>query len=121
MGLFKKDAVSQPAIKGAAGAARYPLSQNVIGNFVYYTQNMPRDAAMQVPTISRARDLICSMVACLTFKQYTLQWNGEELERIYIPPDTWFQQPDPNVTRNFILSWTTEDLIMQGRAFWVVH
>jgi len=42
------------------------------------------------------------------------------MERIYLPPDTWFNQPDPNVTRNFIMANTASDLMMFGRAFWVI-
>ena len=104
----------KPAI--AAAAAGNPL----VGNFINYTTDNARSAAMNLPTISRARDLICSMVGCLTMKQYTMQFNGDEMERIYLPPDTWFQQPDPNTTRNFMLSWTTDDLLFYGRAFWII-
>jgi phage portal protein BeeE len=53
-------------------------------------------------------------------RQYTLQWNGERMEKIYLPPDTWTLQPDPNVTRNFIMANTCSDLIMFGRAFWAI-
>jgi hypothetical protein len=38
------------------------------------------------------------------------------MERIYLPPDTWFSHPDPNVTRNFIMANTASDLMMFGRA-----
>lgn len=100
----------------AAGAAGNPL----VGNFINYTTGADRARAMAIPTISRARDLICSMIGSLTLKQYTLQFVDDDMERIYLPPDTWFQQPDPNTTRNFMLSWTADDLIFYGRAFWVV-
>lgn len=92
----------------------------LVDKFVYYTASPSVEAALSVPTVSRARDLICSMIGCLTFKQYTLQFNGEYMERIYIAPDTWFQQPDPNVTRNFIMANTASDLLMFGRAFWII-
>jgi hypothetical protein len=87
-----------------------------------YMTGFDRLQAINIPTISRARDLICSMVGALTIKQYSWQWNAteQEYEKTYLPDDVWFDQPDPNVTRNFILSWTTDDLIFYGRAFWVV-
>jgi hypothetical protein len=101
---------------GAAGAAGNPL----VGNFMTYTTDFNRSAAIQIPTISRARDLICSMVSCLDIHQYGKQWVGDSYEDLPIPDDTWFHQPDPNVTRNFIMSWTTDDLLFYGRAFWIV-
>jgi len=101
---------------GAAGAAGNPL----VGNFMTYTTDFNRSAAIQIPTISRARDLICSMVGCLEIHQYSKQWVGEDYEDVHLPDDTWFHQPDPNVTRNFIMSWTTDDLLFYGRSFWIV-
>ena len=100
----------------AAAAAGNPL----VGNFINYTNSYERQAAIQIPTISRARDLICGMVGCLPIRQYSKQWIDDDYEDIDLPDDTWFAQPDPNVTRNFILSWTTDDLLFTGRAFWVV-
>ena len=107
---------SPKAQVGAAGAAGNPM----VGNFMTYTTGFDRLAAIQIPTISRARDLICGMIACLPIRQYSKQWMDDDYEDIELPDDTWFHQPDPNVTRNFIMSWTADDLIFYGRAFWVV-
>ena len=103
---------------GAAGAAGDPN----VGNFMTYTANFDRQQAMQIPTISRARDLICGMVGCLSIHQYAEMWTDqdEDYEEVYLPDDVWFKQPDPNVTRNFMLSWTVDDLMFYGRAFWVI-
>ena len=122
MALFSKKENALP--KAAIGAARYANGGNVgagmVDKFVFYTASPSVEAALSIPTVSRARDLIASMIGCLTFKQYSTQWNGEYMERIYLPPDTWFNQPDPNVTRNFIMANTASDLMMFGRAFWVI-
>lgn len=122
MALFSKKENALP--KAAVGAARYgnggTLGAGMIDKFTFYTASPSVEAALSIPTISRARDLICSMIGCLTIKQYTTQFNGEYMERIYLPPDTWYTQPDPNVTRNFILSNTASDLLMFGRAFWII-
>lgn len=99
-----------------AAAAGNPL----VDSFVNYTSSADRIAALRVPTISRARDLLVGMVSCLSFKQYGKQWNGEEYERIDLPPDSWFMQPDPNTTRNFFLANLTDDLLFFGRAFLIV-
>ena len=115
MALFgKKD--TTPTVKAAAGAAGNPL----VGNFINYTAGTDRTIALRNPTISRARDLICGMIGCLEIEQYGRVWNGDEYEYVDLPPDTWFQNPDPNVTRNFIMSFTADDLMFYGRAFWVV-
>ena len=107
---------THPSIKAAAGAAGNPL----VGNFINYTTGADRTIALRNPTISRARDLICGMIGCLEIEQYGRVWNGDEYEYVDLPPDTWFQNPDPNVTRNFIMSFTADDLLFYGRAFWVV-
>jgi phage portal protein BeeE len=60
------------------------------------------------------------MIGCLPIRQYSKQWMDDEYEDIEMPDDTWFHQPDPNVTRAFIMSWTVDDLIFYGRAFWVI-
>jgi hypothetical protein len=116
MGLFNIQTV-KPEPSAAIGAA---ASNRFVGDFLTYTTGFDRLAAINIPTISRARDLICSMVGALTIKQYQWQWVGDEYEKLYLPDDVWFDQPDPNVTRNFILSWTVDDMIFYGRAFWVV-
>ena len=117
MGLFSRADKQQDAVvKAAAGAAGNPL----VGNFINYTTGTDRTIALRNPTISRARDLICGMIGCLEIEQYGRVWNGDEYEYVDLPPDTWFQNPDPNVTRNFIMSFTADDLIFYGRAFWVV-
>ena len=118
MAIFslKKSTPAENKAHVGAAAGGNPL----IGNFINYTSDFSRQQAMQIPTISRARDLICGMIGCLPIRQYSKQWIDDDYEDIDLPDDTWFMQPDPNVTRNFMLSWTTDDLMFVGRAFWVV-
>jgi HK97 family phage portal protein len=119
--LKRKTDAPKPAVGAARGYAPMASSgMSMVDKFTYYTASPSVEAALSIPTISRARDLICSMIGCLRFTQYTYQWNGENMERVYVQPDTWFEQPDPNVTRNFILSNTASDLLMFGRAFWII-
>ena len=79
-----------------------------------------REAAMSVPTISRARDLICSAVGSLPICLYTVRWNDQTRQPVEerTPPSGWMNRPDPNRTRQWILSWTTDDLLFLGRAYW---
>ena len=118
MALFSLKRAIPNDTKAQVGAAA--AGNPMIGNYMTYQTGFDRLAAIQIPTISRARDLICGMIGCLEITQYGRQWNGEEYEYIDLPPDTWFQNPDPNVTRNFIMSFTADDLMFYGRAFWVI-
>ena len=121
MGIFtrasKAEFGSAPTIKAAAGAA------SQIDNFYTYSGSWAREEAIMIPTISRARDLIVSLVSGLPFNQYGLVWNQQmgEYEELQIPSETWMERPDPEVTRQFLLSWTVDDLIMHGRAMWWVQ
>jgi hypothetical protein len=101
-------------VRAAAGGA------NQIGTLYAYAVGAGVERALSVPTISRARDLMASMIGCLDLQQFTLQWTGEDYEEIHIPGESWFTRPDPNVTRNFIMANTFSDLFFFGRAFWFV-
>ena len=78
--------------------------------------------ALSLPTVSRARDLLASTISSLEFRQYVKQWDPatEEYEEIYVPNESWMENPDPKVPRQFILSNTFTDLWLYGRAFWAV-
>ena len=103
-----------PEVRAAAGGA------NQIGALYAYSVGAGVERALSVPTISRARDLIASMIGSLDLRQYTLQWTGDEYEELAIPGESWFTRPDPRVTRNFIMANTFSDLFFYGRAFWFV-
>lgn len=113
VGLFTKKAEATFAsapVKAAAGAS-------MVGNFINYTVGTDELRALSVPTISRARDLIMSMVGALELKQYTKQWTGDRYEEIYLPLEPWMERPDPKVTRSFFFGNIFSDLFMYGRAF----
>jgi hypothetical protein len=42
------------------------------------------------------------------------------MERIYIAPRSWLHRPDPTVSYQFLMSWTLDDLLFFGRAFWYI-
>jgi hypothetical protein len=106
----------ESTIKAAAGGA------GQIGAFYTYLTGSAELRALQIPTISRARDLIASMIGCLDFRTYTLMWDPIEQDYVkdYVPGESWMTRPDPKVTRNFIMSNTFSDLFFYGRAFWYV-
>ena len=113
VGIFR--AKPEPAfghsVTAAAGGAGKPGPQYsyVVGAGVL--------RALSIPTISRARDLIVSMVSGLDLRAYVLEWDGERYERSYVPGESWFTRPNPKTTRNFFMAAITQDLIMHGRAF----
>ena len=129
MGIFNrtvnKAAISPPPAKAAAaGAANYTSRNNggagMIGQYYSYVEGDARNRAMSVPTISRARDLMASVIGCMNFKMYIEMWNGSEMEKMPLAPRTWLRRIDPTLPNNFILAWTLDDLFFFGRAFWYI-
>ena len=110
MALFRRDpkpvyGIAEPEVKAAVGYG-YQQQGNQgasqIGPPYYaYADDAARARCMSVPTISRARDLIASVIGCLPLEMYTLQWNGEEMEEIPLAPRSWLQRLDPDNTNNF--------------------
>ena len=128
MSIFNRVApkamISQPPRKAAAAGA-YMQSQNnggsnMIGVYYSYVDGLQRQNAMAQPTVSRARDLICSFISCMNLRMYNEMWNGTEMEKVYIAPRAWLKKIDPAVNNQFILSWTIDDLFFLGRAFWYI-
>ena len=117
MELFKK-VKATPAMASAPVAAASGAPQP--GHFIGYSVGAAEDAALSVPTVSRAISLLSTVVATLNLKSYTLQWTGQEYEELFIEGESWMTRPDPKITRNFIMSKTARDLILYGRAFWLV-
>lgn len=81
-----------------------------------------RDVAITIPTVQRARDVLCSLVAVLTlgyWREADPADPGGEPERLANP--RWFRRPDPAQTRAHIMAWTADDLIFYGRAFWRIR
>ena len=130
MGIFNrtvnKAAISPQPTKAAAAGGTYMSSNTnntgaaLIGTYYSYVEGTARNRAMSVPTISRARDLMASVIGCMNLKMYTEIWNGNEMEKVPLAPRTWLRRIDPTVPNNFILSWTFDDLFFYGRAFWYI-
>jgi hypothetical protein len=56
----------------------------------------------------------------MPLKMYNEMWNGDDMEKVYIAPRSWLRRPDPTVPYQFLMSWTLDDLMMFGRAFWYI-
>ena len=107
-------AFASAPVQAAAGSAAQ------VGQFYTYSVGASQELALSVPTVARSIQMIASMVGCLELKHYTTQWTGEEYEEIYLENESWMDQPDPRVTRNFLFSQLTTDLILWGQGFWYI-
>jgi hypothetical protein len=128
MGIFNrtvnKAAISPQPTKAAAAGGTFYQNNNagaqLVGQYYSYVEGTARNRAMSVPTISRARDLMASVIGCMNLKMYNEMWNGEEMEKMPLAPRTWLRRIDPTLPNNFILSWTFDDLFFYGRSFWFI-
>ena len=119
----RKAAISiTPSVTAAVGTGytSNAAGVNMIGQYYSYQEGEARNRAISVPTINRARDLMASVIGSMPLRSYNEFWNGEEMERIYIAPRSWMRRPDPTVSAQFLMSWTLDDLMMFGRAFWYI-
>lgn len=71
---------------------------------------MPRDLAIQVAAVQRARNELCS-IACLPLRQY---------RGLDVIPSPLLRQIDPDVANVVTLAATVEDLVFEGVAWWKV-
>lgn len=122
MAIFSRNKINAPAFAAEPIKAAMGASYGAVNNYVSWYGSWKREQAIQIPTISRARDLIVSLISGLPFNQYSLMWDDQkaEYEEMMIPSETWMSRPDPQVTRQFILAWTVDDLLFTGKAHWVV-
>jgi phage portal protein BeeE len=130
MALFgkpKTSAISVPTKVNAAtgfapGYSSSNVGVNMIGQYYTYREGEARNAAISVPTINRARDLMASVIGSMPLRMYKEVWNETErkIEKEYLAPRSWIRRPDPTVPFQFLMSFTLDDLMMFGRAFWYV-
>jgi HK97 family phage portal protein len=74
-----------------------------------------RDAAMQVPTVARCRNLIAGVIASLDLELYN-KTTGEELGK-----PRWLEQPDIRQPRSVTMAWTIDSLIFYNLAYWRIN
>ena len=85
--------------------------------FDYINHNfraVSRQEAMSVPSIKKARDLICGIIGTTPFHLYRKS-TGQELGS-----PLWLEQPDRNQPRQVTLAYTADSLFFYGVAYWEV-
>jgi HK97 family phage portal protein len=103
----------KPEIKAAAKAGlQIPYYQDSWSPLAMI--RVSRSDAMQVPAVARARNIICGTIATLGLNSYN-DITGAKIEGRSI-----LKQPDPALPFAVTMSWTVEDLLFQGQAFWLV-
>ncbi len=91
MAIFTKKPEPTKVVKAAAGSN---AGASQIGNFYAYSEGVLRSRFMQVPTISRSRDLMASVIGCLPMVMYKEMWNGDEMEKVPEAPRSWLKRID---------------------------
>lgn len=94
----------------AAANTPYNLQASVNGLF-FTSQTATRDQAMSVPSLARARNIICSTVGSLPIETYN-HFTKEHLRSPRV-----IMQPDPRIAGSAIYAWIAEDLLFHGVAY----
>jgi len=115
-------APAQKAAAAGTGFSKNLAGPNMVGQYYSYVEGEARNRAMQVPAISRARNLHASVISAMPLKMYRESWNETEAEMDYmdIAPRSWLRRPDPQIPYETLMAWTFDDLFFFGRAFWYV-
>lgn len=75
-----------------------------------------RTTAMTIPAVRRGRQVIAGTIGALPLVAHRRQPDGSvvEVDRQLL------DQPDPNTTRQYVLTWTVDDLLFYGVSWWLV-
>ena len=73
-----------------------------------------RQEALSVPSVKKARDLICGIIGTTEFHLYRKS-TGQELGS-----PLWLEQPDRNQPRQVTMAYTADSLFFYGVAYWEV-
>jgi phage portal protein BeeE len=116
------DESHKAAAAGSYGTYQSNQGANFIGQYFAYYEGDARNRANSIPTLSRARDLLASVISSTQLQMYNEVWNDtdKEMECVYIAPRSWLRQPDPTIPYATLMAWTLDDLLYYGRAFWFI-
>ena len=75
--------------------------------------SVSREVSMQVPSVARARNVICNTLGSIPLELYAR--DGRHMRN-----PSWMEQPDLNTPRAVTMAWTIDSLVFFGRAYWQV-
>jgi HK97 family phage portal protein len=116
MGLFRKTEAVTNVDKRSQVIAQYDpqvLSTPLLTSIVP-AKSMTRELALEVPSVARARNLICSTIASMPLELYRKS-TGEELGK-----PVWLDQPSFNQPRSITIAYTVDSLLFYGFALWKI-
>jgi HK97 family phage portal protein len=113
MGLFRKTEAKLNTAPLIAQYAPQVLSTPVLTSIIP-SQTITRELALEVPSVSRARNLICATIASMPLELYRKS-TGEELGK-----PLWLDQPAINQTRSVTIAYTVDSLLMYGFSVWLI-
>ena len=113
MGLFDRFLTNQtPTIQTDVAAANTPYNlQQAVGGLFYGAQTATREQAMSVPSVARARNIICATIGSLPLESYN------HFTKEHLRPQRVIMQPDPRIAGSAIYAWLAEDLLFRGVAY----
>jgi hypothetical protein len=77
-------------------------------------QSITRELALEVPSVVRARNLICGTIASMPIELYRKS-TGEELSK-----PVWMDQPAINQPRAVTIAYTVDSLLFYGWSIWLI-
>lgn len=112
MGIFSRKATSSD--KKPDLLAQY-APQVLSNNYTYIlSPSIDRESALNIPSVVRARNLICSTIAAMPLELYRKS-TGEELGK-----PVWMDQPAKNQPRAITIAYTVDSLLFYGWALWKI-
>ena len=110
--LFPQVHTAKPTKVSDVAAALTPVQiSDSVYNILGGATNTTRQLAMSVPSVARARNIICGTIGSLpltTFNRITGQ---------YVDPHRVINQPDPRVAGFVIYNWLAEDIWLYGAGY----
>jgi HK97 family phage portal protein len=114
MGIFSRKETTPKTNSVQAQYAPSIMGENLNSLYNYIQPRISRNAAMSVPSVARARNLIAGVISGLPLNLYRKS-TGEEIGN-----PVWVDQPSINQPRSVTLAWTIDSLIMYGVSYWEV-
>jgi len=116
MGLFRRDTAPAPVRARVAATALPAVLSGSVSNLV----GAGPDRTWQLAAVGRARDLFVSIAQGLHLEHFRTMWNGDEVELVPEPPESWMDRPDQNRSASFMFGWTVDSLFWWGQAHWYI-
>lgn len=114
MGLFDNLVLRAPEPTNVVDAASVPVNNPDLF-FQAPLYSIDRNMAMSVPSVARARNIICGVVASLPLEQYN------KITGAHIEPLRVINQPDQRVPGSYVRVWQAEDLLFYGVSYAIVN